>query len=321
MGAGVETASAKRRRSVLLVHGRDFKPGAATLLELTLDALQSGFRRDLPEHERIVEDIDVDLAWYGDLSAELLSRQGRRYDERLDVGDRKNALAALKQIPARKRFGIRHYDSLPGKSALGEFVADTALPVLGRVGLWHWVCRRHAPDFAEYLVGESDYAAAVRERVRNRLASLLARGDSVALVTHGTGAVVAWDVLWELSAENAEAKVDLWVTLGSPLGDAQVQKHLLGAGETSVARFPANVISWCNVAAEDDYTCHDKTLADDYRRMMNERLISAISDYRIYNHAVRFGRSNPHSSVGYYIHPRLTKILADWLGLTARISP
>ncbi len=310
----------RRRRSLLIVHGRDFKPGASTLLELTLDALHSGLRRDLPEHEKIVEDINVDLAWYGDLNAEILRRQGRRYDERLDVGDRQNALAALKQIPIRKRFGIRHYDRLPGKSALGEFVADATLPVLGRVGLWHWVCRRHAPDFAEYLLGDTDYAAAVRERVRHRLSSLLERGDSVALLTHGTGAVVAWDVLWELSAGNPEAKVDLWVTLGSPLGDAQVQKHLLGADAGSVARFPANVISWCNVAAEDDYTCHDKTLADDYRRMMDERLISVISDYRIYNLAVRFGRSNPHSSVGYFIHPRLTKILADWLGLTARTS-
>lgn len=309
------------RRSLLLVHGRDYKPGTSILHELLLDALASGFRRDLPEYEPVMQAIDVDLAWYGDLTAEILRRHDRRYDERLDVGDRRNALEALKQIPVRKRFGIRGYDCLPGKSAVGEFIADAALPVLGRVGLWHWVCRRHAPDFAEYLVGETDYAPAVRERVRQRLESLLARGDRVALLTHGTGAVVAWDVLWELSIRNPAAKIDLWVTMGSPLGDAQVQKHLLGAREAAPARFPANVVSWCNVAAEDDYTCHDKTIADDYRRMMKDRLISAISDYRIYNHAVRFGRSNPHSSVGYYIHPRVTKILADWLGLTVRTSP
>ena len=106
----------------------------------------SGFRRDLPEHRSLIESVNVELAWYGDLSAEILARHGRRYDEQLDVGDRQNALTALKQIVERKRFGIRQYDRLPGKSALKEFVADTALPVLGKVGLWDWLCRRHSPS-------------------------------------------------------------------------------------------------------------------------------------------------------------------------------
>ena len=43
------------------------------------------------------------------------------------------------------------------------------------------------------------------------------------------------------------------------------------------------------------------------------RLVSAVKDYRIYNLAVRYGKSNPHSSVGYYIHPRVSKILVDWV--------
>ena len=109
------------------------------------------------------------------------------------------------------------------------------------------------------------------------------------------------------------AKVDTWLTLGSPLGDRQVRQRLRGALETGVRQFPTNVMSWHNVSAEDDYVCHDKTLGDDYRQMMGEHVISAVKDYKIYNHAVRFGRSNPHSSVGYYIHPRISKILADWL--------
>jgi hypothetical protein len=47
--------------------------------------------------------------------------------------------------------------------------------------------------------------------------------------------------------------------------------------------------------------------------MMDQRLVSTVHDYRIYNLAVRYGKSNPHSSVGYYIHPRVTKIVVDWL--------
>ena len=88
---------------------------------------------------------------------------------------------------------------------------------------------------------------------------------------------------------------------------------LKGADEELEARFPTNVISWYNVAAEDDYTCHDNTLADDFKKMLHKRLVSVVHDYRVYNLAIRYGKSNPHSSVGYYIHPRVSKIVVDWM--------
>ncbi|MDH5241120.1 MAG: hypothetical protein OEW73_10080, partial [Gammaproteobacteria bacterium] len=71
---------------------------------------------------------------------------------------------------------------------------------------------------------------------------------------------------------------------------------------------------------EDDYTCHDNTLADDFKMMLKQRVVSAVHDYRIFNLAVRYGRSNPHSSIGYYIHPRVSKILADWLQDTSVVA-
>ena len=47
--------------------------------------------------------------------------------------------------------------------------------------------------------------------------------------------------------------------------------------------------------------------------MLVQRRVSVVNDYRIFNLAVRYGKANPHSSLGYYIHPRLTKIIIDWL--------
>jgi hypothetical protein len=79
------------------------------------------------------------------------------------------------------------------------------------------------------------------------------------------------------------------------------------------ASYPRNVITWHNLSAEDDWTCHDNTLADDFKDMLQQRAVSAVQDYRVYNLAVRYGKSNPHSSIGYYIHPRVSKILADWV--------
>jgi len=312
------TEETQQNRSILLVHGRDFKPAAAIYQELAETAMRAGLERDFPACVECFDKLSIDLAWYGDLSAKVLKAKGKVYDEDLDIGDRRNALKALGEITPRKKFGIRLYDKLPGKSALPEFFMDVSAPVLGAIGFRMPVIGKIAKDFAAYL-DDAEFAQEARARIRNKLCALMDRGDKIMLVTHGTGSVVAYDVLWELSndtetyAEYGQFKVDQWLTLGSPLGDRTLQKRLLGAQERDESRFPSNVISWHNLAAEDDYSCHDTTLADDFKKMLVQRRVSAVHDYRIFNLAVRYGKSNPHSSIGHYIHPRLTKILSDWL--------
>lgn len=306
-------------RTILLVHGRGFKPAAEPLMEVSTAALRAGVERDYPDCADALDSVFKDIAYYGDLTNELLVSRGRRYDESLDLGDRRNALGALRAIPARKRFGIRQYDRLPGKSALREFAADIAAPFLGAMGLTMPLVSCVSKDCAEYLRGKSEFAGKVRQRVRTKLCEMFDRGDRILLMTHGLGCIVAYDVLWELSHGDeyreryTDSKVDSWLTLGAPLGDNHIRKRLLGAKQKPPGRYPTNVISWHNVSAEDDYTCHDNTLANDFRKMMEHHLVSAVHDYRIYNLAVRYGRSNPHSSVGYYVHPRVAKIVVDWL--------
>ena len=320
----MESASTQSgdERRILFVHGRDFKPAAESLLDMATAALRAGVNRDFPESLDTLDSIQKEIAYYGDLTNALLESKGKRYDQTLDLGDRSNALIALKGIDARKRFGIRQYDCLPGKSAVPEFVADLFAPLLGACGMTLPLIGSVSKDFREYLAGSTTYASQVRARVRDKLCENLEAGNRLMLLTHGTGSVVTYDVLWQLSHDERfagqfdSAKIDAWVTLGSPLGDHHVRKYLLGYEKGGKRTYPTNVISWHNVSAEDDYTCHDHTLADDYSPMMKEHLVSAVTDYRVFNLAVRYGRSNPHSSVGYYIHPRVAKILADWMQAT-----
>jgi hypothetical protein len=42
-------------------------------------------------------------------------------------------------------------------------------------------------------------------------------------------------------------------------------------------------------------------------------LVESLKDYKIYNLSLRGGKSNPHHSGGYLIHPRTVKILAEWI--------
>ena len=320
-GAGMtlENLSGPSNRSLLLVHGRDFKPGADVYMDLSIAALRAGIARDYPEQLDGFDAVNKHLAYYGDLNADILNARGSTYDVDLDIGDRRNALKVLKALELRKHFGIRHYDQLPGKSAVPEFVAHVIGPVLGSIGLSVSLLGKVAPDFAAYFDSGQDFAERARKRVRSALCDLLDRGERTLLIAHGTGSVIAYDVLLELSHDNelkaryGDNKIELWMTLGSPLGDSAIQRHLRGAQEKSASKFPSNVIAWHNIAAEDDYICHDNTMADDFGQMLKQRVVSAVSDYLVFNLAVRYGRSNPHSSVGYYIHPRASKIISDWL--------
>lgn len=313
-------------RSILLVHGSDFKPPADVFLDEASTALRAGVERDFPDKVELFDTLDIDLAYYGDLGNELLRECGKRYDEKLDIGDRRNALETLRKIPQRKRFGLRQYDSLRGKSAIPEAIADVTSPLLGTLGLTNILVSMVAKDFAIYLRGNTDFTEQVRARVRHKLCEILNRGDQLLLMTHGTGCFVAYDVLWQLShdeqfkADYSGAKVDLWMTLGSPISDDKLRKQLLGAGRRAKRRFPTNIITWQNISAEDDYVCHDKTVADDLKVMMREHLISSINDHRIYNHTLRYGKSNPHCSLGYFIHPRVAKIVMEWLETTNGVA-
>ena len=311
--------SKSARRSILIVHGGDFKPPAEVYMDEASTALREGVQRDYPDYVEAFGKVAIELAYYGDLGNAYLRSKGRHYDEQLDIGDRRNALESLRKIPQRKRFGLQQYDKLRGKSALPEAIADVASPLLGLLGLTTVLVSMVAKDFALYLSGNTDFTKQVRERVRSKLMELLRRGDKVMLMSHGTGAAVAYDVLWQLSHgesyrdEFSASKVEVFVTLGSPISDDMVRRRLLGAKRRSKERFPTNIITWENVSAEDDYFCHDKTVADDLKAMMREHVISSINDYRVYNHAMRYGKSNPHCSLGYFIHPRVAKIVVDWI--------
>jgi len=306
-------------KTLLFVHGRDFKPAPESFMDLCVAAMQAGIERDHPEFVHEFATLDKRLAYYGDITGEFLAAEGRRYDEVLDLGDRHNALIKLRSYEKKKHFGVSRYDRLPGKSALPEFAADVVAPVLGRLGLYDTILHRIGPDLAEYWNEKSDFAERVRERVRSAICLALDAGSRVLLISHGTGCIVTYDVLWQLSHDPAYAtgysnrKIDVWLTAGAPLGDSRAAKRLLGHDRKGVERYPVNVVSWHNLSAEDDYISHDDTLADDFRPMLKQKQVSCIRDYKVYNMAVRYGKSNPHSSMGYLVHPRTAQIIVEWL--------
>jgi hypothetical protein len=309
------------QKSLIFVHGRGFKPSADDLWSTWHEALAAGLARDFAEDggSALLAQAKIEKVYFGDLCNGVLERAGHTQDAELDLADRLQALQRLMKLDSAKRFRRVHYEALPGKSALKEFLVDLGAPVLATLRLSGRLVRRVMPELAEYLDVNSELRRATRTRLLEVLSPAVARGDDVLLLSHCLGSVVAYDVLWLMShdADGAAGaggrRVHTWVTLGSPLADEFVKSRLEGAREPVDRRYPTTLINWYNIAAEDDYVCHDESMVNDYGAMLRQRQISDIRDFRIYNLAVRYGRSSPHSAMGYLIHPRTIRLVADWL--------
>ena len=305
-------------QTLILIHGRGTQPSQTHLLAHWRTAIERGLERDFPKGLDL-SNTRVQLVYYGDLLNDI--RVGKDVNPATDLADRENALKSLVARKNSKQFRRVHYEALPGKSSFKEFRADIAAPLSSVFGMSKRRIRRVLPELHEYWENTGGFRDSVSERLEEHLEAALQRGDRVMVLSHCLGTVIAYDTFWKLSrggdTGTADHRVDTWVTLGSPLADDYVRHHLAGGKSSAQGNdgvsYPDFVNNWLNVAAEDDYVCHDETVANDFQTMLDNRLISRIEDYRIYNLTERYGKSNPHGALGYLIHPRMSHIIQDWL--------
>ncbi len=294
-------------RRLVLVHGRGPKPAPDALQELWVGALRAGLQRDWPKSVKTFDAVETVLVHHAD----LWPLDHDAFDAELDLADRRRALDLLVQRKKRTAFRRRYYEELPGKSSMSEFVADVAASALSLLRMGKRAVSRVIPELGSYWGGVD----APLRAVTAALEIALHDDADVMVISHCIGSVLTYDALWQLSHGDAEpgSKVRVWLTLGTPLADDTVRRNLAGAAEKGAKRYPTNLLTWENVAAEDDFTCHDESVANDFSEMLRLPVISRINDHRIYNLTERFGRSNPHSSLGYLVHPKVSDILHDWL--------
>jgi hypothetical protein len=308
----------KPRRTILMVHGRGWKPEREVLESLWIDALRAGINRDFegPTAGVALDMANIRMVHYGDLSNAIRAERGKSYDESLDVADLTNALETLKALNSSKKFRRAGYESLHGRSSLREFLADIGSPILSTLRLTDKAIGRRIPEAAAYWENGNDFSSQIKGRLKEEIKAAIGEDSDILVISHCLGTMAAYDAFWELSRgqeTESDSKIDTWITMGSPLGDEFVKRRLAGASESGDRRFPSNIVNWYNIAAEDDFTCHDETVANDFSQMLDHHLISRIRDFRIYNLAVRYGRSNPHNALGYLIHPRVSKLVGEWL--------
>ncbi len=314
-------------KRIILIHGRDTKPLEHDLEKLWLDAVKHGLHRDHPEVLPAVEshnggsnNVKMRFVYYGDLSnAFLHNEQGKPIPD--DITSRVAALNTLKTY-STAQFNKTSYKKVSKLGFLMEGLADTFSGALALLRLGKPLVSIVAPDMQEYWNHESYFGSNLRHRLTLELKAAFEADDEVMLVAHSLGSLIAYDTLWKFShyseyrfSEYANKKIDLLVTLGSPLSDENVKQQLKGAISKGKNKYPNNIKKWINIAAKDDYISHDSKLANDFEQMYKLGLIeSKIKDITgIYNLTVRNGKSNPHSATGYLVHPKFTNVLKEWL--------
>ena len=309
-------------KHLILVHGRSFKPQRDRLRALWFEAIEHGLERD--NHRGALDrygDTTKTFTYYGDISNNfLVSRAGSadRYNEVKDFQDRRSCLDRLKSYRAADfldESGRRHYRALDGASAWKRRCANVLEP-LDTIGLAEPLVHRYAADVSQYWNPDTEFGSSVRWRLTVPLRDALESGHDICLVAHSLGAVVSYDVMWKLSYYGEykalrDRNVAVFITLGSPLGNKTVKRHLKGSRARGRRRYPTLIRGWTNLAAEDDYISHDMTLRDDYFGLVTAGV--DIQDIRLYNLAVRHQRAHPHHGAGYLIHPLFIKTLANWL--------
>ena len=327
---------------IILIHGRSTKPAKEKHADLLEKSLLQGLERVDPLKAGKVADgtIPVDYVYYGDVNNEILAAESQKVRDELSATDPDFGNApclpddgyaeAVDELLRFNTFNKRAY-----KTVLRENSSKTWRDNLARLGstisaittatlLNEAVIKYATADLGAYLM-QRTVGSKVRERLHSPLKDALIGGDDVCLVSHSMGTMVAYDVLWKFSrmseyrdVQNAENPVSLFLTLGSPLGEAGVKANLYDANERThrdhTDKHPKDIIKfWHNVAAYDDYISHDPTLRNDFRDMLKFDLVEDIKDHRMYNCWAFDGEANPHKFYGYLANPKAAGLIADWI--------
>jgi len=119
------------------------------------------------------------------------------------------------------------------------------------------------------------------ELLKRALRAAWAKDRPVMLIGHSFGSVIAYDTLWELTHKDHEGsghKVDLFISMGSPLTMNYIRRRIKGAARAGHDRYPCNIRHWLNLAAIGEVTALDRRLAECFSGMQALGVIEAISD-------------------------------------------
>jgi hypothetical protein len=151
----------------------------------------------------------------------------------------------------------------------------------------------------------------IKEVIRKRLYKILQsyQGNSIMLIAHSMGSIIAFDVL---KNHLEDISIDTFVTIGSPLGlpiiTTKIIKEHGGKSELTV---PMNIKkNWYNFSDLEDKVAINFDLSDDYAPSASG---IKILDFEIYNNYEINNERNPHKVYGYLRAPQLSQKIDEFI--------
>jgi hypothetical protein len=191
-------------------------------------------------------------------------------------------------------------------------LSDAFPPLMGLIADSNM--RATLADTQRYFDDRDGAAVRVRHMVADALIEAWRADRRVLLIGHSLGSVIAFDVLWELTHRFAvPGQVDLFLSIGSPLGLSFVRNRLLGAREAGRRRYPDNIRRWTNLAAIGEMTALDRQLAAVWGEMRDLGLLGEISDRLDLQTCFRGSEGlNVHKCYGYMANTVVADTVAGW---------
>jgi PGAP1-like protein len=219
--------------------------------------------------------IDVRVAFFGDLfraPGSMAVHEPPFSAADVQVGAERDLLTAFYQAAVEQdpSLGVPEGAMGPGRAAVQVMLAGLArCPTFARVAQRAFIGNlKQVTAFLSDHTVKQDVLARVRE---------LVSGDTVVVIGHSLGSVVAYEYL----CHDRPASVKLLVTLGSPLGIRNVVfDKLTPTPAHGLGAWPGGVATWVNVADPDDLVALRKDLAPLFP---GTRLGQAVTDRLVDN--------------------------------------
>jgi len=244
--------------------GHQFK-GPHSLREEWLPALKDGLAK---AQRQLASDQDFTCAFYGDLfrpSGKGASIPPYTANEVTDKWEQ-DFLLELWREAARTDIGLQP----PGANTKVSVpsVIQRALNALSHSKFLSGIAER-ALIYDLKQVRRYLHEPSVRQMARNRVRSAISPETRV-LIAHSLGSVVAYETL----CTDPPPQVEVFVTLGSPLGIQNLIFHMLDPRPTNgMGMLPPAIKHWVNIAGNGDVVALVKDLSPCFGRTMTNHLV------------------------------------------------
>lgn len=238
----------------------------------------------------------------------------RFYGSYRDIALDRPGINRILQQPEPSPTDIAELESLERKVRRLVHLLGDSVPLIGRL-IAKPDMRLTMAEVRRYLSDAGGVATDVRDMVKRPLLDAWDAGELVLLIGHSLGSVIAYDTLWELAHEARDPRrVDLFMTLGSPLASRLIYRNLRGVSREGAQRYPTNIRRWENFSAKAEMTALRPRLEPYFGEMVELGLVESLTDHvTVYNHFRGDIGLNPHKSYGYLIAPDVAGMIADWL--------